>query len=269
MFEIYHNGGCEMIAMLGIKRKLGKEIFIYPFQISRLKGVGYNLAVGDYAWSLISKRPMITDGDDAERGYWVEPNETALVLTKEVVAVSKRIGGTFHSKVDRVSEGFSSISTTLDPGWIGPLLIAITNIGTERRKLKLGESFVTLIFNELEGATDLPDGNPPGRFDRLNQLGIEVGQGAVAWLNEPYTKSAISLKEKITAEKVYANLGILEEKVKKWLWNAVYFLPTTFLIMAAFYAIHNGASVATISAIVAAIAVTALQAFITVTKNRF
>ena len=125
MFEIFDNGGHEMISRHGIKRKLGKEIFIYPFQISRLKGVGYNLAVGDYAWSLISKRPMVTDGEGVEKGFWVEPNETALVLTKEVVAVSKRIGGTFHSKVDRVSEGFSSISTTLDPGWIGPLLIAM------------------------------------------------------------------------------------------------------------------------------------------------
>ena len=124
-----------------------------------------------------------------------------------------------------------------------------------------------MIFNELEGATDLPDGNPPGRFDRLNQLGIEVGQGAVAWLNEPYTRCAITLKEKITAEKVYSNLGILEEKLKMWLCNGIYFLPTALLVMAACYAIYNGASVATISAIVAAIAVTALQAFIALTKK--
>jgi deoxycytidine triphosphate deaminase len=257
-----------MISSHGIKRKLGKEIFIYPFQKSRLKGVGYNFAVGDFAWSLMSKKPMITDGENREAGYWVKPNETALVLTKEVLAVSKRIGGTFHSKVDRVSEGFSPISTTLDPGWIGPLLIAITNMGTERRKLKLGESFVTVIFNELEGASDLPDGNLPGRFDRLNQLRIEVGTEAVAWLNEPYTNNIIALKEKIVSENVYADLGIFEEKMKTYIWNGMYFLPTFFLSIVAIYAVNNEVELSSISAIIGAIGVTLLQAAIYTIKKK-
>lgn len=220
--RINSNGGCHMISSHGIKRKLGKEIFIYPFQKNRLKGVGYNLAVGDFAWSLVTKKPMMPVGYNRDAGYWIKPNETALILTKEVVAVSKRIGGTFHSKVDKVSEGFSSISTTLDPGWIGPLLISVTNMGTQRRKLKLGESFVTVIFNELDGAADLPDGNLPGRFDRLESLGIKVGTKAVEWLNESYTKNNIALKEKIKSEYVYADLGILEEKIKKYIWNGMY-----------------------------------------------
>lgn len=257
-----------MISSHGIKRKLGKEIFIYPFQKSRLKGVGYNLAVGDFAWSLVSKKPMVPEGDDRDAGYWVEPNETALILTKEVLAVSKRIGGSFHSKVDRVSEGFSSISTTLDPGWIGPLLIAITNMGIEKKKLKLGESFVTVIFNELEGASDLPDGNPPGRFDRLNSLGIEVGAKAVDWLNEAYTKNPVALKEKIVSENVYADLGILEEKMKKFAWNGMYFLPTIFLGIFTLSAVCNGATLGSISAIIGATGVTLLQAIIFTIKKK-
>src|SRR5437764_4868533 len=120
---------------------------IYPFRKKRLKGVGYNLSVGPYAWSLGAKAPVAETAD--KRAYVVPAGDTALVVTNETLWVSSKVGGTFHSKVDRVSEGFSSISTTLDPEWIGPLLIAITNLTTNPINLRKDDSFATVAFYRL------------------------------------------------------------------------------------------------------------------------
>lgn len=255
-----------MLSRHEIKRKLGKEIFIYPFNEKQIKGVGCNLTVGDYAWSLVSKKPIPYDGKDRECGYIVEPGETVLVFTKETVAVSKRIGGTFHSKVDRVSEGFSSISTTLDPGWIGPLLISITNMGKEKRKLKLGESFVTLIFDQLEGASDLPDGNPPGRLDRLSQLGIEVGTQAIDFLNKDYNHNMNALKKIIKDDNTYMGMDLRKEQIQKIAKISLYWAPALVLLCFIIWQIDAGIKTKDMYALIAALAMCSVQGVVLTRK---
>lgn len=202
-----------MLSIRTISRLLGKDILIYPFDEKKLKGIGYNLSVGSYGWSLRQRGPLAcnTGGDS----FLVDAGDTALIMTAETVWVSKRIGGTFHSKVDRVSEGFSSISTTLDPEWIGPLLIAITNMSSNQISLRKGDTLSTLVFHRIEKAPKKGQAglNPAGRLDRLNALGITVSPEAAEWVSEEFRNNQMLLRENFLNSKEYA-------AVKKRFWQA-------------------------------------------------
>lgn len=90
--------------------------------------------------------------------FYLKPGDTALALTRESIWVSDKIAGTFHSKVTYVSQGLGHISTTLDPGWKGQLLISINNPNREPIKIVIGgkrkgeieyHTFITLCLFRL------------------------------------------------------------------------------------------------------------------------
>ena len=145
-----------------IRKALNKDIVIEPFAEELLTPIGYDFTVGDYVFSLQDGLIDVKDGS-----YEIPQKHTVQILTKESLWVSGRIGGTFHSKVSLVSRGLSHISTTLDPGWYGPLLITVRNNTDEPFHLKPGESFVTLVFSRLVTPTTSPHNKPPFRIDIL------------------------------------------------------------------------------------------------------
>lgn len=145
-----------------IKKFLGRDIVIEPYSENSLTPIGYDFTVGDFAFSLETGLLNPVDG-----AYVLPPKNTIQVLTKESLWVSSRIAGTFHSKVSLVSKGLSHISTTLDPGWYGPLLITLRNNTENDFPLRVGASFVTLIFSKVISPTKSPHFKPEFRKDIL------------------------------------------------------------------------------------------------------
>ncbi len=153
-----------------IKNNLGKNIVIHPFREEDLTPVGYNLRPSDFVFSVI-KKELIKANDGI---YEIPPNDTVLILTEETVWVSGRVAGTFHSKVGLVSKGFGHISTTLDPNWKGPLLIALNNPTSTSLQLPADKSFVTLIFYEVKTPASKMHDNDPGRNDILKTISVKM-----------------------------------------------------------------------------------------------
>jgi deoxycytidine triphosphate deaminase len=153
-----------------IKQLLNREIVIYPFNEHDLTPVGYNLNPSDFVFSLQSKELL-----KAKNGFFqIKPHHTVLILTKEAVWVSKKIAGTFHSKVGVVSTGFGHISTTLDPGWNGLLLISLNNPTDSPLSLAANQSFVTLMLYRLKTPALKEHNNLPRRTDILKIISDEV-----------------------------------------------------------------------------------------------
>lgn len=145
-----------------INKALGKDIVIEPFLEDLLTPVGYDFTVGDFVFSLEKGLLELKDGV-----YHLPPKSTIQILTKESLWVSNRIGGTFHSKVSLVSKGLSHISTTLDPGWYGPLLITFRNNMDQQIPIKIDDAFVTLIFFKVLTPTQSKHWKPEFRKDIL------------------------------------------------------------------------------------------------------
>jgi deoxycytidine triphosphate deaminase len=149
-----------------INKLLNKEIVIDPCDDNCITPVGYNLRIGDFVYSL--DRGLLNADNSGK--YTIRPGEIILVLTKEFVWVSNRIGGTFHSKVKLVSFGFSHISTTLDPGWGGKLLITMCNMSKRPIILTDGQSFATLVFLLGRSRATKSQDNPPSQIGLILQL---------------------------------------------------------------------------------------------------
>jgi dUTP pyrophosphatase len=139
-----------LLSDVDIRTLLGKEIIIEPFSEECLTPVGYDLSVGEFVYSLEHGLLELSDGF-----YELPPKSTIQILTKESLWVSKRIAGTFHSKVSMVSKGLAHIATTLDPEWYGPLLITTRNNTDNPIQLATATTFVTLLFYELLNPTEV------------------------------------------------------------------------------------------------------------------
>ena len=148
------------------------EIYISPFRKENLTAAGYNLQVSDIIISTKTGLPLkiVTSGQD--RYVDVPANDTVLITTVESVFVGSQIMGTFHSRVSIVSKGFGHISTTLDPTWCGPLLIAVNNPSNKKKRFVISDSagtrsFVTLVFYRLLHPAEAENSKPPIRTDVL------------------------------------------------------------------------------------------------------
>jgi len=133
--------------------------------------------------------------------YELPAENTILILTKESLWVSKRLGGSFHSKVSLVSQGLSSISTTLDPNWFGPLLIAVHNYNKYSFPLKDGQSFVTLQFEKVSTPTTTKPGKPSHRLDIIKGL-----------LTRQLPKTEEKKLEDNTTAQIKKFIGIIEQQ---------------------------------------------------------
>ncbi|RJO61024.1 hypothetical protein C4544_03925 [candidate division WS5 bacterium] len=170
-----------------IRKALNKDIVIEPFLPDCLTPIGYDFRVGDFVFSL--EKGLL---DLVDKYYELPPKSTIQILTMELLWVSPRVGGTFHSKVSLVSKGLSHISTTLDPQWYGRLLITLRNNTDTPIRIKIGETFVTLIFARVRTPTRSPHNKPPLREDiLLNQLNQQT---------DNYIKKITSLLNNKTAE---------------------------------------------------------------------
>lgn len=140
-----------------------KGIFIEPFEEKYLTPVGYDFRVGVKGFSWKNKREI-----DIEKDKCIEilPNDTVVIETLESVSLSKEVGATIHAMVSKaVLYGLSHISTTIDPGWTGKLLISVSNYRDSSIELRFRDSFCTVCFHKMESESKVNLGRPADRDD--------------------------------------------------------------------------------------------------------
>lgn len=161
-----------------------KQIFIHPFTVKKLTPLGYNLSFTKFIYSINDKMLLEILERDSRLFCSVKPHDTVLIISLESVWLSKNMIGTFYSKVGIVSKGFGHISTTLDPGWEGPLLFSLNNPTNQTLELEIGEekdgevnynTFVTLIFEKLMSTSKIEHDNKPVRIDILKSIKDSLG----------------------------------------------------------------------------------------------
>ena len=193
-----------MLSKIDIYRELGRNIYLYPLKTENIRDNSIDLTASELAWT--SDKQYIYSDDGGK--IIVPPHKTACILTEEAIYVSKKIGGTFHSRVSLSRQGFGHIGTMIDPEFFGRLLIMLHNISDTELIIKKGQSIVSLVFYHLEtpikessanfspGNTDIVSGlDNTGRYDewrRKNQW-IDSKQGIIDQFNKD---CAATVKEK-------------------------------------------------------------------------
>ncbi|MEH2044918.1 dCTP deaminase domain-containing protein [Nostoc sp.] len=148
-------------------------IYIDPFEEKYLTPVGYDFRVGLKGFSWKNKREIDIE---KEREIEIEPNDTIVIETLESVSLSKEVGATIHAMVSKaVLYGLSHISTTIDPGWTGKLLISVSNYRDSSVVLRFRDSFCTVCFHKMESESKVPLGRPADRDDIWESL-LEISR---------------------------------------------------------------------------------------------
>jgi len=205
----------SVLSNYDIEKELGKNILIYPFSKSNLRGASYNLTASRLAWNL-ETGTTIFNGNK----IIIAPSSTALIETNETIWVSEKITGSYHSKVKLVSKGLSHIGTTLDPLYLGNSLIAIHNHSNKPVEITELDSFVTLVLYYVasKSTIDPVGNNAPGRPDIYSSL--QLTEFEKNWLDEGFRTNRDDLRKKmnesIDFNEIQTFRQIFGRKFKDW-----------------------------------------------------
>lgn len=145
-----------------------QSLVINPYEERCLTPVGYDLRVGDQ-YQLLHEGVLhrINEGQSVK----IPPGETANIRTLEWLAMPKdgSVAGLICSRVLLVAKGASHVSTTVDPDWVGNLLISITNHSRAEIVIDFGERLCTLVLFANKTKSHKLSQHAPGRPDALNE----------------------------------------------------------------------------------------------------
>lgn len=214
--------GSFMNDILIKKAKNEGQLVICPYDEKNLTPVGYNLSFSRFIVSLRKRTFIKVHHKGDEWFFYLKPNETVLVLTRETIWVSKFIGGTFHSKVSLVTKGLGHVSTTLDPGWHGQLLVPINNPTKEPIKLIIAkdseegirfETFITMVlFRAQEASLYSGDSNKAARVELLEEILKEKKRNKDA---EILRKVYEEMRNSITRMELFDDLNDPKDRIEK------------------------------------------------------
>jgi len=196
-----------------IKRELvgANNISIHPLNLDNIKGSSVNLTASNMAWRVSDKNSAVI-GDVIK----IPPHDTVCIYTKEAIWVSRRIGGTYHPRVSLVSKGLAHISTTLDPAWYGISLVAVNNPTRNEIEIRVGESFVSIMFYYLKtpSALNIIE-NSPSRPDIAR--GFKLSHKEDLFLQEQWHRTNQGISDRMLKSDSYKEFTKeeREETVKK------------------------------------------------------
>ncbi|WP_299739130.1 hypothetical protein [uncultured Rossellomorea sp.] len=186
-----------------------KNIYIYPLDTQKIKGSTYNFKASHLAWSLKTKKSIVKDGV-----ITIPPNDSAVIVTEEVIRVSNKIGGTYHSKVKLVKKGLGHIGTTLDPTWQGHSVITVHNHSIDENgiDIKVGDTFATLMLYYLNKPSNHIQENPPNQIHQLREF---LTDEETNFFEKPWNTSLEGLRKEFLNQESYKELKKKYSKPKK------------------------------------------------------
>jgi dCTP deaminase len=158
-----------MLSDKGIRDGMSNnEIVVEPFEENCLTPVGYDLRIGlkAFSWKKHQKIDI-----NSKNPLEIEAGDTVIIETLESITLSKKISGTLHAMATHsLRRGLSQISTTVDPGWTGKLLISIHNYRDSCVELQFRETFCTLCLYQAVPEAQKDVCRPAGRSDIWAEL---------------------------------------------------------------------------------------------------
>lgn len=251
-----------MLSKFDIQKELGKGICLFPLDLSNIKENSINLCAGNIAWSTSTRevffseeekdknkrfsltqdkkyckscaiekgKSAIVEGQNGAQYILILPLSTTLIETKEVLAISSNIGGTYHSKVGLVSKGLGHIGTMVGPNFSGDSLIAIHNISNDLVVLNVGESFVSVVFHYLNTPFTYSNPTTSGHTDKFSALGLDVSEAQLDELNQDWKKKFEEVQKKMCQTNEFQILQ-KELKAQKLKYFKKFFCKKNILIM--------------------------------------
>ena len=175
-----------------------ESLQIREFDASHLKAASYDITPSIIAMSakLGMLETVYREPSFPFRHYIVvSAKDSILAVSNEYLHLPSHIAGHVVSRVSKVIEGFGHISTSIDPGWSGALLIALSNPSSKPLKVYVGKSLydntsnnplATVSFHYLnsEARVEKTNSYRGMRLDLLEKVYYKNKTGIRAWIQK-------------------------------------------------------------------------------------
>lgn len=142
-----------------IKERVDSSSLIESFSPDHLTNIGYDLRAKNF---YVGKEP--------EESVTLQPHESAFIESVEIVTVPVDLIGRIVLKNSRIRQGLSLDAPVYQPGHKTRIYFRVTNFSADAITLYRGESYATILFEEL---TSTPEHPYEGAFrDEFNFRGL-------------------------------------------------------------------------------------------------
>jgi deoxycytidine triphosphate deaminase len=122
------------------------KVFAEGFEPRQLSGCAYDLRAGD----TLTSRQRGQQFDLAEEPFVLQPGEVATVQTIEKLNFRDPLCySLIFSSHTQLSQGLFHPTTSVDPGFTGPLTITLINLGTTAYTIRRGERVAKMIISPV------------------------------------------------------------------------------------------------------------------------
>lgn len=146
----------------------GELLFNPRLEAGRLvvESASYDLCVGTVLWKHGESGSINQlDFDEAKNQLdqpfvTLQPGQMIFVVSKEDIIMPKNVSGTVYSRNKLQKENILALNAGhVDPGFRGPIIIRLINLGAMPWTLTLGEAVFTIVFHSVEPSDEV--GHPP------------------------------------------------------------------------------------------------------------
>ena len=109
--------------------------------------ISYDLRVGK-----IYRDHRVDGGTNLASGQKIKiaPGMAVIIETEEWIHLPKGVFGQISPKVSLLQKGISNTHSKIDPGYNGPLLVTVFNLGKKTVALERGQKFCSVFFVRVE-----------------------------------------------------------------------------------------------------------------------
>jgi deoxycytidine triphosphate deaminase len=200
-------------------------------ELLQLRGAKWEVRIGEQ-YTLMSEAPTGLVADRVRRlskdqSFFLAPGDTAIVRTRERIQLPTTISGLMTSKLGPTLIGLAGISTTVDPGFQGYLVVALVNLGGHRVELRHNDPVAALSLFRL--ATPAFEGSPT-RAQEGDLFSILYSESLRPWIeraaatqlpSEPSVDDVVDNYRRVNSwegtphARILAQTGMLEKRLRR------------------------------------------------------
>jgi dCTP deaminase len=140
----------------------GNALLIFNLDGTQLPGassnVSYDLRVGsEYRGHRDAEKTELLEG----RELILRPGNAMLIQSEEVLFLPRKLFGYVVPKVTLLQKGVSNTLSKIDPGYNGPLIVTLFNLGKKDLRLKRHDPFCSIVLHTVADGAALY--NKPGK----------------------------------------------------------------------------------------------------------
>lgn len=153
--------------------------------VPEAEAASYDLRAGIVVWKDKDSHEILTEYFDPSASFQkvvtLKPGQMAFIITHELVCLPPDLCGTVYSRNRLQKENILALNAGhVDPGYSGPIIIRLINLGRGEWPLPLGEPIFTMVFHTVK-ASDLD--NPSDRRSKNEMLLVAQQTAARAFSN--------------------------------------------------------------------------------------